>query len=344
MPDHRDNHESRPIRFGVNYLPGPAADTLRWTRLAEEAGFHIVGIADSQSVYRDVYMCLALCASNTHRVRLGPRVINPLTRHPAVAAGAAATLEEMAPGRTMLGIGTGDSAVLNLGVRPSTRARLRAYVESIRALLDEGESIWDGNRVRMTWGRGRIPIYLAASGPRMLRLAGEIADGVIINTGLTPEIVRDSIAQVRAGAMAAGRTLDDVDLWWLPVTNVREDRAAAIDEIAMTLASAGSHLSRFTTEGKHIPPALHEAVVALGERYRPEEHSRPDSSNRALIRELGLLDYLAERFAVAGTVDDCVAKLEAAVEAGARQLWMSVHFDDKERFLREWRAVIEAFR
>ena len=70
--------------------------------------------------------------------------------------------------------------------------------------------------MRMTWGRGRIPIYLAASGPRMLELAGEIADGVIINTGLAPDIVRDSIARVRTGAEEAGRRLEDVDLWWLP--------------------------------------------------------------------------------------------------------------------------------
>lgn len=178
----------------------------------------------------------------------------------------------------------------------------------------------------------------------MLRLAGEIADGVIINTGLTPDIVRDSIAQVRAGTESAGRALDDIDLWWLPVANVRGERSAAIDEVAMTLASAGSHLSRFTTEGKHIPTELHDAVVALGERYRPEEHSKPDSTNRGLIRELGLLDYLADRFAIAGTAEECVAKIEAAAEAGARQFWMSIHFDDKERFLRDFQAVMAAFR
>ena len=336
---------TEPVRFGVNYLPGPAEDTLRWARAAEDAGFDIVGIADSQSVYRDVYMCLALCAAGTRRVRLGPRVINPLTRHPAVAAGAAATLAEMAPGRTMLGIGTGDSAVLNLGLTPSTRARLRAYVATVRELLETGHSAWDGRPCRMTWGGGgRIPIYLAASGPRMLRLAGEIGDGVIINTGLTPDIVRDSIAEIRAGAESAGRRLEEVDCWWLPVANVRGDRGAAIDEVAMTLASAGSHLSRFTTEGKHIPRELHAAVVALGDRYRPEEHSKPDSSNRDLVRELGLLDYLAERFAIAGTVDECVAKIGAAAEAGARQFWMSIHFDDKERFLNDWKAVMAAFR
>ncbi len=333
-----------PIRFGVNYLANAARETLTWAEVAEEVGFDIVGIADSQSLYRDVYMCLALCAAHTEKIRLGPRVINPLTRHPAIAAGAAATLEEMAPGRTMVGIGTGDSAVLNLGLRPSTRALLGAYVRTIRELLESGYSEWRGRPVRLTWWRGKVPIYLAASGPKMLRLAGEIADGVIINTGLTPDIVRDSIAQVRLGAEAAGRELDEVDMWWLPLTNIRDDSAVAIDEIAMTLASAGSHLSRFTTEGKHIPDALHDSIVALGERYHADQHDKPDSANRELIRELGLTDYLAERFAVAGTVDDCVAKLNDAIQAGARQFWMSIHFDDKIRFLREWGAVIAAFR
>lgn len=332
------------IRFGVNFLPNAAEETLRWARSAEANGFDIVGIADSQSLYRDVYMCLALCAANTENVRLGPRVINPLTRHPAVAAGAAATLDELASGRTMLGIGTGDSAVLNLGLRPSTHARLRDYVDTVRRLLREGEAEWQGHPVRLTWRRCEVPIYLAASGPRTLRLAGEIADGVIINTGLLPEVIRDSIEQVRHGASAAGRRLEDIDMWWLPLTNIRDDRTQAIDEIAMTLASAGSHLSRFTTEGKHIPAELHERVVELGRRYHVDQHDKPDSANRQLIDELGLRDYLADRFAVAGTVEDCVAKLEQAIAAGARQFWMSIHFDDKERFLREWKAVVDAFR
>ena len=333
-----------PIRFGVNYLPNAASDTLRWAQVAEEVGFDIVGIADSQSLYRDVYMCLAHCAANTSKVRLGPRVINPLTRHPAVAASAAATLEEMAPGRTMLGIGTGDSSVLNVGLRPSTRATLRAYVLAVRELLEHGETQWDGRTSRMTWGRKSVPIYLAASGPKMLQLAGEIGDGVIINTGVTPEIVRDSIAQVRLGAERAGRSLDDIDMWWLPLTNIRADRSVAIDEIAMTLASAGSHLSRFGTVGKHVPPELEAAVIDLGQQYHSDQHDKPDSDNRALIHQLGLVDYLAERFSVAGTEDDCAAKLEAAIDAGARQFWMSIHFDDKERFLRAWGGVIRRFQ
>ena len=94
-----------PIRFGINFLPNSAMEFIQWAKTAEDTGFDIVGVADSQSLYRDVYICEALGAVNTRHVRIGTRVINPMTRHPAVAACAAATMEELAPGRTMIGIG-----------------------------------------------------------------------------------------------------------------------------------------------------------------------------------------------------------------------------------------------
>jgi 5,10-methylenetetrahydromethanopterin reductase len=333
------------VRFGITFLPNAPAEFVEWCRTAEACDFDIIGIADSQSLYREAYVSSTLCALNTQRIRFGPRVINPLTRHPAVAASAAVTLEELAPGRTMLGLGTGDSAVYNLGLKGATHAEMREYLLSVRGLLKDGQATYHGRQSRLTWGRAAVPLYIAASGPKTLRLAGEIADGVVINTGLLPEVIRDSIARVREGAEAAGRDLSEIDLWWLPLTNLAEDRQTAVEEIKMSLASAGSHLARFTTEGKHIPPELMELVKALGARYHFDQHDKPDSANRQLIEELGLVDYLAERFAVAGSAADCVRKLERAVEAGASQFWMSVHFDDKVRFMRDWSSqVMPAFR
>jgi 5,10-methylenetetrahydromethanopterin reductase len=333
------------VRFGITFLPNAPSEFVEWARTAEATGFEIIGIADSQSLYREVYVSAALCAVNTERIRFGPRVINPLTRHPAVAASAALTLEELAPGRTILGIGTGDSAVYNLGLKGCSLAELREYLAAVRDLLATGTAEYHGRTARLTWGRADVPLYIAASGPKTLRLAGQIADGVVINTGLLPEIIRDSIDQVRRGAAEAGRDPAEVDLWWLPLTNLAEDRRAAVEEIKMSLASAGSHLARFTTSGKHIPPELLAKVEQLGGRYHFDQHDKPDSANRRLIEELGLVEYLAERFSVAGTPEDCVRKLERAVEAGATQFWMSVHFDDKVRFMRDWASrVMPAFR
>jgi 5,10-methylenetetrahydromethanopterin reductase len=326
-----------PVRFGINFLPNAALELVEWVKAAEDNGFAIAGIADSQSLYRDVYVCQALAAVNTKTIRFGSRVINPKTRHPAVAACAAATVEELAPGRTMLGVGTGDSAVDNIGIKPASRAETADYVRAIRELLTTGRAEYYGAPCKVTWAkRENIPIYLAASGPKALQLAGEIADGVIINTGVLPDIIRDSIEQVRIGCERSGRDLSEVDMWWLPLTNIDDNRERAINEIAPTLASAGSHLSRFTTQGKHIPEHLMDKVNELGRRYASDQHDKPNSTNRKLAKELGLLDYLADRFSIVGSPTECLAKIDAAVEAGARQFWMSVHFDDKIGFMRNW--------
>jgi 5,10-methylenetetrahydromethanopterin reductase len=334
------------IGFGVNFMPtAPVREVVEWAKAVERHGYDVLGISDSQSVSRDVYVTLAHCAVATGRIRLGSRVITPVTRHPAVAASAAATLEELAPGRTLIGIGSGDSAAYNLGLPPASLAELREYACTVRSLMTTGTAVYHGKTARLTWSRAAVPIYLAASGPRTLRLAGQIADGVVIRTGLLPEIVRDSIAQVRQGAEAAGRDPRAIDMWWWPDVNVANSYGAALEEIKTSLAMAGNHLTRFTTEGKHVPPELLPKVKALGERYAFSEHARPGSANCRLIEELGLVDYLADRFAIAGTPADCVKKLERAIDAGARQFWMSIHFDDKARLLRDWaEQVMPAYR
>jgi len=292
-----------------------------------------------------VYVTLGLCAASTERIRLGPRVITPVTRHPAVAASAAATLEELAPGRTLVGLGSGDSAAYNIGLKAVPLAELREYALAIRDLMTTGRADYHGAPARFTWSRAAVPIFLAASGPKTLRLAGQIADGVVVRTGILPEIIRDSIEHVRQGAKEAGRDPDAVEMWWWPDANIAASRREAIEAIKMSLAAAGNHLTRFTAEGKHIPPELLDEVKALGERYAFADHVQPGSANCRLIEQLGLVDYLADRFAFAGTPAECIEKVERAVEAGARRFWISIHFDDKRRFMRDWaEQVMPAFR
>src|SRR5262249_12966934 len=117
-------------RLGLLCLPRSVASAVADARLAEDVGFSMVGVADSQSVFREMYATMALCAQGTRRVRIGPSVTNPITRHPAVAASGIATVDEIAPGRAFFGLGSGDSAILNLPQRPSTPADLPAYVDA----------------------------------------------------------------------------------------------------------------------------------------------------------------------------------------------------------------------
>src|SRR5262249_1722417 len=158
-------------RLGLLCLPRTVASAVADARLAEDVGFSMVGVADSQSVFRELYTTMALCAQATQRVRIGPSVTNPITRHPAVAAPGIATTDEIAPGRAFFGIGSGDSAILNLAERPSTLADMRAYVTAVRALQAAREAEWRGRLVRLTWAPRAVPIYLSAEGPRTLELA-----------------------------------------------------------------------------------------------------------------------------------------------------------------------------
>jgi 5,10-methylenetetrahydromethanopterin reductase len=334
--------DDRRVGFGVTLLPNALPEFLSWCRTAEESGFDTIGVGDSQSLYREAFLAAALCAQETKRVKFGPRVINPMTRHPAVAASGAATLQEIAPGRAVLGIGSGDSSVHNAGVRPARMAEMREYVQAVRGMLTDGQAQYQGETTKFTWGPVDVPLYVAASGPKTLELAGEIADGVIIQTGLLPEVIEDSLACIRHGAERAGRDYAKIDKTWFPWVSVGRNKTEAIDRIKHSLASGAKHLARFTTEGKHIPGQFVDKVREAKKRYRFDQHQIPGSDNVKMIEELGLVDYLADRFAIAGTVDDCIRKIETAAEAGATHFWMSVHFADKERFMREWGETVMA--
>ena len=128
------------MKFGVGVVPHDLPETAASAELAESQGFEYVGIPDSQSLWRELYLSLSVVANATSRVRIGPPVTNALTRHPAVAASAIATLNEISGGRAFLGIGSGDSAILNLGLRPAKMADLREYILALRAIRS-GQSL-----------------------------------------------------------------------------------------------------------------------------------------------------------------------------------------------------------
>jgi 5,10-methylenetetrahydromethanopterin reductase len=326
----------RTTRFGIICLPRSVQSAVADARLAEDVGFTMVGVADSQSVYRELYAVMALCAQATERVLIGPTVTNAITRHPAVWTSGIATIDEVAPGRTFFGLGSGDSAILNLGERPVTLAGLRASIDATRELLTKRETAWRGKRIRVTWAQRPVPIYLAAEGPRTLELAGEVCDGVIINLGLQPELVRDAVARVHAGARRAGRDPAAIDLWTLCRINITDDVEAGVDEIKMELASSAHHVFRFTLDGKHVPPGLADAIRRVQQGYQPPAHEQLGRSPNAelLDSDPALLHYLADRFAVVGPPAACADKLRAVVDAGISGILFTGFVPDRARLIR----------
>ena len=249
------------MKFGVSLVPHDLTEAAASARLAEELGFDYVGIPDSQSLWKELYLSLGVVAGATSKVGIGPTVTNALTRHPAVAASAIATLNEMSGGRAYFGIGSGDSAILNLGLRPARLKELQEYIEAIRTILSGEPCDYKGRSIHVQWSENPVPIIMSAEGPKTLNLAGRIADAVIVHSGLSKEVLADTIARIREGERAAGRPEGTAKVWAFAKCNIADRREDAIDEIKMALAASGHHAFRFTLEGKNVPDELQESVM-----------------------------------------------------------------------------------
>jgi 5,10-methylenetetrahydromethanopterin reductase len=309
-------------RFGFSISPGGAAGVADEVARAEAFGYDRVGIWDSPALFREPWTTLAATAVRTERVRLGPWVTNPITRHPAVAAAAARTLDELAPGRVYVGIGSGGTGAWNLGMRTASLADLEHYVLALRGLLQAGEAEYRGARLRTGWtAGGPIPLIIAAHGPRSLRLAGRVGDGAIVGLGITPDVVARSLGLIAEGAHEAGRTLADLEVWFTCFWFVDEQPGAAAQRGAWACTSFASHFAKAGVRGKWIPEELVDGVLELGAAYDFDVHgSVPEAKQReyvALAEQLGVLDYLRRRFVFHGTPDEVEQQLRAAIAAGA---------------------------
>ena len=185
---------------------GPVDQVADFVAEAEEAGFAGVGIPDTQLVTRDAFVALALAAERTSRIMLYPAVTNPVTRHVSVVASLVRTIEELAPGRVHVMVGTGYSAVRTIGRRPATLAAMRDFTARLRQLLGGEELDFDGAPSHLQYASGSVPpIILTARGPRALALAGEIGDGVVANVALHPNTIAWGRSHVGQGAAVSGR-------------------------------------------------------------------------------------------------------------------------------------------
>ncbi|MGI9342787.1 MAG: LLM class flavin-dependent oxidoreductase, partial [Gammaproteobacteria bacterium] len=220
------------IEFHLGLLPNRAlAECVALGQLAETCGYAGVWLADSHSVFRDAYAILANLATTTTRIRLATGVTQTVTRHPAVLANSWATLQEACGGRAMLGIGVGESAVRNLGLKPERLAAFETKVRTIRALLKGEEVEYEGHAIRMPWSEFDVPIIMACSGPKSLQLGGRIADGVLFQVGSSPAFVRYALDNIRAGAESSGRRLSDLKLLMRVACSVGDDRDAAREAV-----------------------------------------------------------------------------------------------------------------
>ena len=207
---------------------GPASQTAEFLARMEEAGFAGAGIPDSQLIMRDSFVSLALAAQRTSHLKLFPAVTNPVTRHVSVLASLAQTVEELAPGRVGIIVGSGYSAVKTIGRQAARLGQIRQTVDTLRRLLS-GETVsLGGFDAHLAYASGRkIPILIAATGPRTIELAGEVADGALLSVGLHPAMMEGAWSDFESGAKMAGRDPRSMEVIYVSRVHVAQDMESA---------------------------------------------------------------------------------------------------------------------
>jgi 5,10-methylenetetrahydromethanopterin reductase len=298
--------------------------------LAEQLGFDTLWLGDSPLIWREPFVTLGYLAARTRRIRLGTGVTNCTTRHVTVQASAWATLSELTGGRVAVGIGLGDSAVRMLGAPPARLGELREAVGLMRALWDGGAARLGGREVRLWPQRSPLPVYLAASGPRTLELAGEIGDGVIFPVGVAPAFVRAALDRIAAGAARGGRTLDQIDAVCWTVCALGPDSERTMDPARAFVASILRHPMPFELGDE-------DRLVAerIRARYDLSHHMDPGADHRALVPAATM-----RRFALAGTPAEVAGQIRALRDAGVRRIALVVLGPDWEGTLRTFVAEV----
>jgi 5,10-methylenetetrahydromethanopterin reductase len=213
------------LEVDVGVMPRlPAREALALVVRAEQLGFGGAWVADSQSTFREAFTLLGACAATTDRILLTTGVTNPVTRMTPVLASAFATLDELAPGRVIVAIGKGDTSVRSIGLAPPGLGEFERAVDELRALLANGGDAFQ-------WGPRPLPLYLTASGPKALRLAGRLGDGVLFQVGAHPRLIDYALREIDVGARESGRTVDDLVLCARVACAVADDRETALEAL-----------------------------------------------------------------------------------------------------------------
>ena len=263
---------------------------LDCVELAEQGGFRGVWVGDSPVLWRELYVLLGAAAERTGRIRLGPAVTNPISRHLAVTASALMTLHELTGGRAALGLGLGASAVRTVGAKPARLAELERAAADLRTL-------WAGGDGGLGYGGDAppVPILLGASGPRMLELSGRIGDGCLVVVGLHPRQLEAARTRLAAGGPAEGFEV----VWWVPIA-AAEDADQAREDVKPYVARSLRH-----PLPAELTPVEQEAAERIRASYEYGRHLEP-GAHAALVP-----DEIVADWAVAGTPGDCRAQLAA---------------------------------
>ncbi len=296
----------------------PIREAIEYVRYAEDRGFEAVWQAESRLV-REATVPMAAFLAQTARIKVGAGVVNNWTRNPALLASTFATLDDLAPGRVILGIGAWwDPLAAKVGIersRPLTA--MRETVEAVRALLADETVTYHGDFVHLDGVEldyvhqerrpKDVPIYIGATGMKMMELTGEIADGVLLNYLVPPTYNAQAMEALERGAARADRTVDDLDRPQLIVCSVSDDRQAALDR-ARLLVTQYLGQQPHIMKASGVPMALIDEIGAV--LTWPATHEQVVEASKVVPNDI------VQMITASGTPDECRAKVAEYIAAG----------------------------
>jgi 5,10-methylenetetrahydromethanopterin reductase len=280
-------------------FPGRVAEIARQ---AENWGFTGLLVADSQNLTADIWVELALAGAATSHLRLGPGVTNPLTRHLAVTASAAATLQAETGGRATLGFAQGDSALSQVGLTRLSVNEFEHALETLQGFLRGEDVQLDGTTSAIRWlARSelpKVPVHVAATGPRTIRAAAPHAEGVDLTVGAEPERVRRGVASAREAA-SSGLVVG-------AYVNVAVD--PDLDRARQLVRGSAATFARFSAEAGH---AAAQDAERVAREYQKDQHGQ---SSATFAQQLD--DEFVDRFAACGPPDTVTDRLAGLAACG----------------------------
>ena len=328
------------MQFGITIKPDISIDRIvGLTRQAEAAGFNYGWLFDSHVLWKEPYPLLTLMAANTQRMMLGTCVTNPAVRDLTVTASLFATLNLISNGRMQLGIGRGDSSRRVLGKKPVSWSQLEESVKVFRNLTAGNEIEYDGQPTRLTWTAGSPPVWIAGYGPKVLHMAGRVADGIILQFA-DPDLISWCLGFVKEGASAAGRDFGKIEVMAAAPVWVSDDLSVARERVRWFPALVSNHVMDLIRQYKpeDLPPALTSFVQDRGS-YDYQHHCEVDSDNRNFVS-----DEVVDRFCLVGPVQAHRDKLEALAKAGVTQFNIYLMCGEEEKTLETYeKEIIPAY-
>jgi len=332
------------MEFAICFKGVVAPDRARQlVKQAEAAGFTYCWFYDSHILWRECYPAIAMCIEHTTKMRFGPCVTNPLVRDWSLTASLFGSLAAQSGGRIDMGVGRGDSSVRVMGKKPATLARLTEFTEKVKGMIRGEEITYHGcpEPVKLPWADGyELPVWIAAYGPKALRTAGEIGDGVILQIA-DPALCKWFTDQAVNAGLEAGRDMSNFRVM-AAAPAYFGSKAECVEKTKWFPAMVGNHVAdiveKYGSDSGLVPESLTDYI----ENRKGYDYSKHGQSDNPFLDFI--TPEIVESFCVLGEPDDHITKIRDLENNGVTQFNIYLDNGDEENIIAEYgKHIIPAF-